>query len=83
MRGLRISLQFAAVITMFLFMACASTSTKFSPIWKNETYLVQPEKILVISTFQNPATRWTFEDELREGIEEPQDRCRHELHRYA
>jgi len=64
MRGLRISLQFAAFITMFLFMACASTSTKFSTIWKDETYRVQPEKILVISTFQNPATRWTFEDEL-------------------
>jgi hypothetical protein len=64
MRGLRISLQFAAAITMFLFMACASTSTKFSTIWKDETYQVQPEKILVISTFQNPATRWTFEDEL-------------------
>lgn len=64
MRGLRISLQFAAVITMFLFMACASTSTKFSSIWKDKTYQVQPEKILVISTFQNPATRWTFEDEI-------------------
>ena len=64
MRGLRISLQFAAVITMFLFMACASTSTIFSSIWKDKTYQVQPEKILVISTFQNPATRYTFEDEL-------------------
>jgi hypothetical protein len=64
MRVLRISLQCTAFIIMFLFMACSSTSTKFSTIWKDETYRVQPEKILVISAFQNPGTRWTFEDEL-------------------
>lgn len=64
MRALRISLQFAALITLFLFMACASTSTKFHTTWKDETYHVQPGKILVISAFQNPGTRWTFEDEL-------------------
>jgi hypothetical protein len=64
MRVLRISLQFAAFIMMFLFMACTSTSTKFSTTWKDQAYQVKPEKILVISAFQNPATRWTFEDEL-------------------
>ena len=64
MKVLRISLQCAAFITMFLCMACTSTSTKFSTIWKDQAYHVQPEKILVISAFQNPATRWTFEDEL-------------------
>jgi hypothetical protein len=64
MRALRIALQFAAFIMLFLFMACTSTSTKFSTIWKDQAYQVQPEKILVISAFQNPATRWTFEDEL-------------------
>jgi sugar-specific transcriptional regulator TrmB len=64
MRVLRISLQFAAFIMLFLFIACTSTSTKFSSLWKDEAYRVQPEKILVMSVFQNPATRWTFEDEL-------------------
>jgi len=58
------SFQFAAFFMMFLVMACASTSTKFSTLWKDETYQVKPEKILVISAFHNPATRWTFEDEL-------------------
>jgi hypothetical protein len=49
---------------LFLFMACASTSTEFSTLWKDQAYQVQPQKVLVISAFQNPGTRWTFEDEL-------------------
>jgi hypothetical protein len=63
MRVSRISLQFAAIITMFLVMACTPTSTKFTTIWKDPAYQVKPEKILVISAFQNPY-RWTFEDHL-------------------
>jgi hypothetical protein len=59
----RISFQFAAFITLFLVMACTSTSTKFTTIWKDPAYHVKPEKILVISAFQNP-WRWTFEDHL-------------------
>jgi hypothetical protein len=64
MRVSKISLQFAAFITMFLVMACTSASTtKFTTIWKDQAYQVKPEKILVISSFQNPY-RWTLEDQL-------------------
>jgi len=62
MRVLRVSLQFAAFAMLFLFIACASPTAKFSSIWKDETYQLQPEKILVISTFKNPAYRKLFED---------------------
>jgi hypothetical protein len=64
MRVLKLSFQFTAFIMMFIFMACTSTSTNFFTLWKDETYQVRPQKILVISAFHNPATRWTFEDEL-------------------
>jgi hypothetical protein len=64
MRVIRISLQFSAFIMLFLFIACALTSTEFSTLWKDQAYQAHPQKILVISAFQNPATRWTFEDEL-------------------
>jgi len=70
MRDLRISLQFAAFITMFLFMACTSTSTKFSTIWKDETYQGHPKKILVINMFQNPSIRRLFEDEIVKAMKD-------------
>jgi len=50
------------------FIACAPT--KFSAIWKDETYHGPPEKILVISTFQNPANRRLFEDELAKALKD-------------
>jgi hypothetical protein len=70
MRVLRISLQFAAFIMMFLFMACTSTSTKFSTIWKDETYQGHPKKILVINMFQNPSIRRLFEDEIVKALKD-------------
>lgn len=62
MRVLKISIQFAAFVMLFLFIACAST--KFSAIWKDETYQGHPKKILVINALQNPVNRRLFEDEL-------------------
>jgi hypothetical protein len=63
MRVLRLSMQFAAFITLFIFLAC-TTSTKFSTTWKDETYQGPPTKILVINAFPNPANRRLFEDEI-------------------
>jgi hypothetical protein len=68
MRFLRLSLPFASLCILFLFIAC--TSTKFSTIWKDETYREHPKKILVINSFPNPATRRTFEDEFVEALKE-------------
>jgi hypothetical protein len=68
MRFLRLSLPFASLCILFLFTAC--TSTKFSTIWKDETYREHPKKILVINSFPNPATRRTFEDEFVEALKE-------------
>jgi len=62
MRDIRASLQFAAFVVLFLFMACASPTTRFSSVWKDETDQVLPEKILVINAFKNPAYRRLFED---------------------
>jgi len=62
MRAFRLSLQFALLIILFLFIACAST--KFSTEWKDETYQVRPKKILVISAFKFPSHRRLFEDEF-------------------
>jgi len=62
MRVSRLSLQVALFIILFLFIAC--TSTKFSTLWKDETYQGHPEKILVINAFPNPANRRIFEDEF-------------------
>jgi hypothetical protein len=55
---------------MFLFMACTSTSTKFSTIWKDETYQGHPKKILVINMFQNPSIRRLFEDEIVKAMKD-------------
>jgi hypothetical protein len=62
MRVSRLSLQVALFIILFLFIAC--TSTKFSTLWKDETYQGHPEKIMVINAFPNPANRRIFEDEF-------------------
>ena len=68
MKVLRSSMQFAAFIMLFLFLAC--TSTKFSTIWKDETYQGRPEKILVINAFPNPANRRIFEDEFVKALKD-------------
>jgi hypothetical protein len=49
---------------LFLLLACTSPATKFSGIWKDETYQARPEKILVISAFGGPSPRRVIEDEL-------------------
>ncbi len=68
MRVIRLSLQFALFCVLFLFIAC--TSTTFSSIWKDETYQDHPKKVLVISSFPNPATRRIFEDEFVTALKE-------------
>jgi hypothetical protein len=60
MRVLRLSMQFAAFIMLFIFLAC--TSTQFTAIWKDETYQRHPKNILVISTFQDSSIRRLFQD---------------------
>jgi hypothetical protein len=62
MRVLRISLQCTAFVMLFLFTACTKPTTNFSSIWKDETYQVQTEKILVINSFREPGYRKQFED---------------------
>ena len=64
MRALRGSLQFTAFVTLFLLIACTAPTTKFSNIWKDETYQLHPEKILVISAFVDPGQRRLFEEEF-------------------
>ena len=68
MRAFRLSLQFSLFIILFLFIACAST--KFSTIWKDETFQRRPEKILVINAFPNPASRRLFEDEFVKALKD-------------
>ncbi len=68
MRVSRISLTFVASVICLLFIACAST--KFTMIWKDETYLGHPEKILVINAFPNPVNRRLFEDELVKALKD-------------
>ena len=55
MRVLKLSMQFAAFIMLFILIACTTTSTKFTDVWKDETYQGHPEKILVINMFQDPS----------------------------
>jgi hypothetical protein len=68
MRVLKLSLQCALSIMLFLIVAC--TSTKFSTMWKDETYHGHPEKILVINSFPNAANRRTFEEEFVKALKE-------------
>jgi hypothetical protein len=53
---------------LFIFLAC--TSTKFTDIWKDETYHERPEKILVLSTFQDPSIRRLFQDETVKALKD-------------
>jgi hypothetical protein len=62
MRVFRMSFRIAALLMMFLLIACAST--KFSAVWKDEAYQGRPAKVLVINAFPSPATRRLFEDEF-------------------
>ena len=64
MRVLRTFLQCTAFVMLFLFIACSTATTKFSDIWKDETYQGHPKKILVINKFQDPSIRRLFEDEI-------------------
>jgi hypothetical protein len=68
MKNLRKSLPFASFLLLVVLGAC--TSTKFSAVWKDDTYEGHPEKILVISTFQNPANRRLFEDDLVKSLKD-------------
>ena len=64
MRILRLTIQFAAFIMLFIFLACTTTSTKFSNVWKDKAYQGHPEKILMIDTWPNPDVRKLIEDEF-------------------
>jgi len=68
MKNLRKSLPFVSFLLLVVLGAC--TSTKFSAVWKDETYEGYPEKILVISTFQNTANRRLFEDALVKSLKD-------------
>jgi hypothetical protein len=68
MKPSRLSLRLALFCMMFLSIAC--TSTKFSTVWKDETYQGHPEKIMVINSFPNPAARRIFEEEFVEALKE-------------
>jgi hypothetical protein len=68
MRTFRKSLSFATFLLLVVLGAC--TSTKFSAVWKDETYEGRPGKILVISSFQNPAIRRIFEDDLVQSLKD-------------
>jgi len=68
MRVSRISLQFAVFVMLLLFNACATT--KFSVIWKDDTYKGHPEKVMVINAFTNPMNRRLFEDEFVKALKD-------------
>jgi hypothetical protein len=68
MRASKVSLQLAALVMLFFLLACAPT--KFSTIWKDETYHSHPKKILVINAFPNPANRRLFEDEFVKALKD-------------
>jgi hypothetical protein len=67
MGAARISLSVSACVLSVLLVAC--TSTKFSGLWRDETYQERPGKILVVSQFPNPATRRLFEGALVETVQ--------------
>jgi len=70
MRVLIISLRFTAFVMLFLFMACMPPTTKFSSIWKDETYQARPEKILVINAFRFPSNRKLFEEDFVKALKD-------------
>jgi hypothetical protein len=64
------SIQFKAFMILFLFMACMPPTTRFSSIWKDETYQVRPEKILVINAFRFPSNRRLFEEDFVKALKD-------------
>jgi hypothetical protein len=70
MRLIRLSMHFAAFIMLLIFLACTTTSTKFSAVWKDETYQGHPKKILVINMFTDPSIRRLFEDEIVKALKD-------------
>jgi len=52
----------SAVAASILLAACATT--KFTSVWKDETYQGHPTKIMVIGVSNTPAARRIFEDEF-------------------
>ena len=64
MSTFRTSLRFAAFVMLLLPGACMSPTTKFTSLWKDETYQGRPGKIFVVSVFPDPNTRKIFEDEF-------------------
>jgi uncharacterized membrane protein len=63
-------LFWASVVAASILLA-ACTATKFTAVWIDETYQVNPVKILVIGMSNTPATKRLFEDEF---VKELQDR---------
>ena len=70
MRAFKIFLQFTAFVMLFLFMACLPPTTNFSSLWKDETYQVRPEKILVINAFKSPSNRRLFEEHFVKALKD-------------
>jgi hypothetical protein len=68
MSALRVTQPFAAFIMVCIILGC--TSTKFSAIWKDETYPGNPAKILVINTFKDPSIRRHFQDEMVKALKD-------------
>ncbi|MDD5686917.1 MAG: hypothetical protein PHE88_03675 [Elusimicrobia bacterium] len=59
------SLGFGVLATI-LITGCATT--KISSVWKDETYLVMPHKIMIIGIAKKPANKRTLEDEFVKQI---------------
>lgn len=68
MRGLGRITLFSVFLLSFLFLGCGAT--RFTTVWKDETYQGHPAKILVISAFPYPATRQIFEDEFVKALKD-------------
>ena len=68
MKTLKTSYQFTAFLALLVLVSC--TSTKFSSVWKDETYQGRPVKIMVVSTYKDPGSRRLFEDELVKAMKE-------------
>jgi hypothetical protein len=53
-----------------LFVSLSCVSTKFSAVWKDETYQGRPAKVLVLSTFRDPKIRRLFQDETVKALKD-------------
>jgi len=60
-RTLRSSISFGVLIAMFI-TACATT--RLTMIWKDQTYVGQPRKIMVIGVAKKPVNKRILEDEF-------------------